>query len=351
MRIASDSGTALVVAALLIVSAGCPARGPQPPSEIRNRYPADRFLCSVGCPGEKSIEALKRHSSAELKSSIRKEVEGRMREVERTAVSLGLPERFCKWPARGTKDPAPLYESLIKTNINTHWADEKEGSCMLACLERQQAAWILERECERSRRQFADSLGRARAAAEDLVEFTQPFLSARRSFRHLLSCRTQLTYISDEELEDWEELEGGYVELLFKAADLVATSPLLLSVHGDLPSERLMSVWVALEKAATPFGVWDATSDPERRGFVLDVTVDTECRGSPGVECCLVLSGRLFSAGTGQAVAECNLAPFDACASQGTSREGSLEALFGSVKERRFREPVRECLSLILPFD
>ncbi len=351
MSVSANSGAALVAGVLVALLAGCPASGPRPPSEIRDRYPPAQFVCSVGCPGEKSIEALKTHSRAALKSAIRQEVEKRMRKVEETAVSLGLPERFCKWPARGTKDPAPLYESLIKTNINTHWADEKEGSCMLACLERQQAGWILERECERSRRQFADNLGRARTAAQNLVEFTPPFLAARRSFRYLLSCRSQLAFISDEELDGWDEMEGGYVELLFQAADLMAASPLMLSVHGEIGASRLATVSAALEEAAGTFGVATRGADSKPQGFVLDVTAGANCRGEPGVECCLEVSGRLLSAESGAPVAECNLSPAGACASQGTSRERSMEALFGSISARPFQEPLKQCLSLILPFD
>ena len=352
MRPRPGDATALVAVLMLAGLAGCAGRGPRPPSEIRERYPEERFLCSVGCPGEKSIDALKRHSRTALLSSIRLEVELGMRKVEELAAGLGLPERLCKWPARGTRDPAPLYANLIKTDLNTHWADEKEGSCMLACLERQQATWILERECERSRRVFSDNLEQARAAAGNLVEFAAPFLSARRSFRYLLSCRRQLGFISGEEAGGWEEVESGYVELLFQAAELVKASPLLLSVHGEIGADRLETVSSALEEAVGGLGVDTAGAGSSPRGFVLDVVAGAECRGAPGVECCLLLAGRLLSAQTGEAVAECNLAPSGACASQGTSREGSLEALFADMASpTRFSEPLRQCLSLILPFD
>jgi len=341
----------LLLVSGLSSSCGLGYKGPLVPEKHAARYPASGFVTAFGCSGE-SVEQLRSQAKNALDEKIRTALQRGVKRTEQVVASLGLPDRFARWsqPVAGVR--SLNLEHLYKTDLSTEWKDEYEGSCMMAYISREQAGWIVDREYERARKRFTSNHRLAMSANENLVAFSPPFHEARTVFRELLAAYELSELFSNRKNDDWAQLESSYADLLLMAARLARENPVLVSVQGSTDARWRREVGSTLEGALSAMGVQLHAGEGPPRGCVLEVTMETTCATREGIECCVSLAGRLLSTKADEPLAECNIAPEDRCASQGSSRTRTLEQLFSVVvTEQAVSEPLHSCVSLILPFD
>ena len=340
---------ALTMCALL-AACGLTYEGPVVPERHAARYPEHTYLTAFGCSGE-SIAELQAQAEAALGRKILTALHRGAKRTRQAVTALGLAARFSGWSKPLADVKSINLEHLYKTDLSTSWKDRYAGSCVLAHLKREQALWLVQREYSRTSKQFSSSQQQATEAVGDIVSFAPKFQRAREIFRTLLAAHEIQVLLQGTDVPGWADVEGAYVELLLTAAELVKANPVLVSVRGAAAEEWRREVGEILEGLLTNLLI------PLRQGtgpaaFLLEVTLDTACTTTDGSECCAKLYGRLMASATGEPLAECNLTPPDACASQGLSHSKTLKQLFEKmVTSETLVEPLKSCIGLILPFE
>jgi len=343
----------------MVVPAACgwflPPEGPVVPEENQAVYPDKLYVSTFGCSGDKSVPRLKVAARKALIGQIRSAVSGAFGEFEKTLKKLGLPARYASWPRYLGDDSSIPYEHLVKTDLNTHWRDEYEGSCVLAALEREKASWILQRDYKRHRKQFEFSAESVLARPDEPGALSSHWEGARTAFgdmAHVHFHRSLVEHGHDLRSDEWQALEGRYVELVFAVEEMLSSTPVLIHIGGTAPAGDREAVSVAAEEALETLGVRLRKEAGGTDGFALEIEMRFNCRQVGGAECCVRLAGQLLPGGGDSPVAECDLSPADPCASAGASQSKSKEVLIERMTEGvDLPRKLAACVGLVLPVE
>lgn len=332
-----------------------PPDAPTVPAEFLEAYPGALHLTTFGCSGERSVPRLKESARGALTDLIRGRVGSAFGDLNEVLLKLGLPARYAQWPLYSGADASIPYEHLVKTDLDTHWQDEFEGSCLLASVERKKASWILERDYERCRKQFEFSSAAVLEKSGEMENLGSAWRMARGAFGEMAFTHFHLRLIGQQnELrgQEWQALEGRYVQLVFAIEEMLARAPLLVVVGGEVPAATRVIAGKAAQVALESLGVRLHRGEADPAAFALRLELSFECRDSSGMECCVDLSGQLFSPGRAEPLAECDLSPADPCASAGASKHKTMDTLAARISSgHELAEKLAACVGMLLPVD
>jgi len=264
-------------------------------------------------------------------------------------VDKGLPEFFARYVAASTTTTRFAHAELLKIGLQTAWQQGDE-TCVLAYMDKEKASLTIGRDFQRHRLRFLTAFDVALAAGSDGPRFSPNFRKAAEVHLQLLEERAVLLLLGGgREVEDYPEVELKFFKLLAAARYILATSPVSLTVTGDVASEHLSTISQLFESSLQGLGL-QVVAPGTGAAFALSVAATEKCElGRLGPECCLALTGKLTDSGN-RTVAKCNLTPDRACSIHARHKDSARRRLYSKIlSEDGIDQVLVTCVSLALP--
>ena len=326
------------------------ADGPQVPEEHLLSYPVATHVVAHSCSGAKDIPTLKHGAVAALRQKLWSAVELDVVRHEKILKKVGVPGVMRRPSSGGSKQPMPA-EHLLKADLQTHWRDKYEGSCILAVLERKKADFILVRDFEQAESQLTACFTEAEYA-DSASPSPEGYRRLRKAWKRYHLAGLWRKVILGHQDPSFEEREAKYISLLLTAAMVVRETPVLAVVSGAADGSWRGRLEDHVGNLLKRLEVSRPRSNDQPNGYILDVDLKISCDIESGAGCCARMPATIIRAGTGGIIAECDLSPDANCASSGGMEKVSLRTLFKGLEQTRALQiPLIECLGLVLPLD